>query len=144
MESKRPQVGVGVGVAVIKEGRVLLGKRKNAHGDGTWAFPGGHLEYQECWEDCAIRETLEETGLRIKNVRYGTVTNDIFQEEQKHYVTIVMLADYDFGDVNLMEPDKCERWEWFEWDRLPQSIFMTIQNLKRNNYNPITSSKIKD
>jgi len=142
MESKRPKVGVGV--AVIKEGRVLLGKRKNAHGDGTWAFPGGHLEYQECWEDCAIRETLEETGLRIKNVRYGTVTNDIFQEEQKHYVTIVMLADYDFGDVNLMEPDKCERWEWFEWDRLPQSIFMTIQNLKRNNYNPITSSKIKD
>ena len=142
MESKRPKVGVGV--AVIKEGRVLLGKRKNTHGDGTWAFPGGHWEYQECWEDCAIRETLEETGLRIKNVRYGTVTNDIFQEEQKHYVTIVMLADYDFGDVNLMEPDKCERWEWFEWDRLPQSIFMTIQNLKRNNYNPITSSKIKD
>ena len=142
MESKRPKVGVGV--AVIKEGRVLLGKRKNAHGDGTWAFPGGHLEYQECWEYCAIREILEETGLRIKNVRYGTVTNDIFQEEQKHYVTIVMLADYDFGDVNLMEPDKCERWEWFEWDRLPQSIFMTIQNLKRNNYNPITSSKIKD
>lgn len=142
MESKRPKVGVGV--AVIKEGRVLLGKRKNAHGDGTWAFPGGHLEYQECWEDCAIRETLEETGLRIKNVRYGTVTNDIFQEEQKHYVTIVMLADYDFGDVNLMEPDKCERWEWFELDRLPQSIFMTIQNLKRNNYNSITSSKIKD
>jgi len=142
MESKRPKVGVGV--AVIKEGRVLLGKRKNAHGDGTWAFPGGHLEYQECWEDCAIRETLEETGLRIKNVRYGTVTNDIFQEEQKHYVTIVMLADYDFGDVNLMEPDKCERWEWFDWNNLPQSIFMTIQNLKRNNYNPITSSKIKD
>ncbi|RZT96040.1 8-oxo-dGTP diphosphatase [Ancylomarina subtilis] len=142
MESKRPKVGVGV--AVIKEGRVLLGKRKNAHGDGTWAFPGGHLEYQECWEDCAIREILEETGLRIKNVRYGTVTNDIFQEEQKHYVTIVMLADYDFGDVNLMEPDKCERWEWFDWNNLPQSIFMTIQNLKRNNYNPITSSKIKD
>ena len=58
MESKCPKVGVGV--AVVKDGKVLLGKRKNAHGEGTWSFPGGHLEYKESWEDCAIRETLEE------------------------------------------------------------------------------------
>jgi 8-oxo-dGTP diphosphatase len=36
----RPKVGVGV--CIVKDNKVLLGKRKNSHGDGTWAFPGGH------------------------------------------------------------------------------------------------------
>jgi len=135
MESKRPKVGVGV--AVIKEGKVLLGKRKNAHGEGTWSFPGGHLEYKESWEDCAIRETLEETGLTIKNVRFGTVTNDVFYEEQKHYITIIMLSDYESGELQLMEPDKCYKWEWFTWENLPDSLFLSIENLLKDNYNPL-------
>ena len=134
MENLRPKVGVGV--AVIKEGKVLLGKRKNAHGEGTWSFPGGHLEYQESWADCAIRETLEETGLAIKNVRFGTVTNDIFHKEQKHYVTIIMLSDYESGVLSLMEPDKCEKWEWFTWDKLPDALFVSIENLLKANYFP--------
>jgi len=135
MENNRPKVGVGV--AVIKEGKVLLGKRKNAHGEGTWSFPGGHLEYKESWEECAFRETLEETGLAIKNIRFGTVLNDIFHEEQKHYITIIMLSDYDSGKLELMEPDKCEKWEWFTWDKLPDALFVSIENLLKENYNPL-------
>jgi len=135
MENNRPKVGVGV--AVIKEGKVLLGKRKNAHGEGTWSFPGGHLEYKESWEECAFRETLEETGLAIKNIRFGTVLNDIFHEEQKHYITIIMLSDYDSGKLELMEPDKCEKWEWYTWDKLPDALFVSIENLLKENYNPL-------
>lgn len=42
MENKnRPKVGLGV--FIMKDGKVLLGKRKNAHGDDDWCFPGGHL-----------------------------------------------------------------------------------------------------
>ena len=37
---------IGVAAIVIKDKKVLLGKRKNAHGAETWAFPGGHLEYR--------------------------------------------------------------------------------------------------
>jgi len=135
MESKRPKVGVGV--AVIKGGKVLLGKRKNAHGEGTWSFPGGHLEYNESWEDCASRETLEETGLSIKNIRFGTVTNDLFHKEQKHYVTIIMLSDYDSGTLQVMEPDKCEQWKWYNWNNLPNALFVSIENLLKENFNPL-------
>ena len=135
MENNRPKVGVGV--AVIKDNKVLLGKRKNAHGEGTWSFPGGHLEYKESWEECAFRETLEETGLSIKNIRFGTVLNDIFHEEQKHYITIIMLSDYDSGKLELMEPDKCEKWEWYTWDKLPDALFVSIENLLKENYNPL-------
>ena len=42
MEKQRPQIGVGV--AVFHQGKVLLGKRKGAHGAGQWAFPGGKTD----------------------------------------------------------------------------------------------------
>jgi 8-oxo-dGTP diphosphatase len=45
---KRPLIGVSV--IIIKDNQVLLGKRKNSHGSGTWAFPGGHLEFNETIE----------------------------------------------------------------------------------------------
>ena len=61
-------VQVGVGVLVLRDGRVLLGLRRGAHGAGTWALPGGHLEFNETVAACATRETLEETGLQLRSV----------------------------------------------------------------------------
>ena len=130
----RPKVGVGV--MVRKEGKILLGKRKNAHGEGAWSFPGGHLEFKESWGECARREVMEETGLQLKNVQFATATNDIFEKEGKHYITIIMLADYDSGEVQLREPDKCESWQWFSWKNLPQPLFVPIQNLLKCGFNP--------
>lgn len=77
--SERPKVGVGV--IVVKNGEILLGKRKGMHGKDSWCFPGGHLEYGESWKECAIREIKEETGIDISNLRFGAVTNDIFRKE---------------------------------------------------------------
>ena len=132
--NERPKVGIGV--MVIKNNKILLGKRKNSHGDGSWSFPGGHLEFGETWEDCAKRETAEETEIKIKNVRFATATNDIFETEEKHYITLFMLADYDSGEVKIMEPEKCEQWDWFDWKDLPQPLFLPIQNVLKQNFNP--------
>jgi 8-oxo-dGTP diphosphatase len=138
MGEERPKIGVGV--CIIKDGKVLFGKRKNAHGQGDWCFPGGHLELNENIEDCARREVLEETGLSIKNIRFGPYTNDIFEKEGKHYVTLFVAADYDSGELKLMEPEKCEKWEWFDWEELPQPLFLPLQNLLKIKYNPFQSS----
>jgi 8-oxo-dGTP diphosphatase len=125
----RPKVGIGV--IIIKDNKILLGKRKNAHGEGSWCYPGGHLEFGESWEECSRREVREEVGIEIKNLRFGTITNDIFKNEQKHYITISMISDFEFGEVQLMEPDKCEQWEWFEWGNLPSPLFLpTINQIK--------------
>ena len=126
----------GLAVIIRKHNKVLLGKRKNAHGEGTWAFPGGHLEYQESFEDCARREVLEETGLEVVNLKFGAITNDVFKKEEKHYVTIFMVCDYHGGEEECKEPDKCEQWEWFAWDDLPQPLFLCFQNLLKQGYNP--------
>lgn len=125
--SNRPKVGLGV--IVIKDGKVLLGKRKNAHGEGTWCFPGGHLEFGESWEACARREVAEEAGINIKDLKFLTATNDIFEQEEKHYITIIMISQYDSGEVKIMEPEKCEGWEWFDWEALPSPLFLPTQNL---------------
>ena len=129
---KRPNLGVGV--IIVKDGKVLLGKRRNAHGAGCWCLPGGHLEFNEDIEDCARREAMEETGIQIKNIRFGPYTNDKFEKEEKHYVTLFVLAEYDSGDVVLREPEKCERWRWFEWDELPEPLFLPVENLLKQGF----------
>ena len=131
---KRPTVGIGV--CIIKDGKVLLGKRINSHGEGSWSFPGGHLEMYETWENCAKREVLEETDLKIKNTRFVGVTNDIFPDEGRHYITIFITADYDSGQLKTMEPEKCSVWEWFNWEKLPHPLFRPIENLIKQGFNP--------
>lgn len=82
-----------VGVMILKEGSVLLGKRKNAHGEGEYSFPGGHLEHLESFERCARREVLEEYGLSIKNIQFQFIAN-ITYYAPKHYVQIGLIAEW--------------------------------------------------
>ena len=122
---------VGVAAIIVKGGKVLLGKRKNSHGAGCWQFPGGHLEMNETVEACAQREVFEETGLMIKNIRLGPYTNDVFEAEKKHYITLFVIAEYKSGHVTLKEPEKCSEWGWFDPDNLPEPHFLPIINLLR-------------
>ena len=131
---ERPKVGVSV--IIKKDGKFLIGKRKASHGTGTWAFPGGHLEYGESWEDCAKREVAEEVGIAIRNVQFAAVTNDIFQKEEKHYITIFVICDYESGEVKVMEPEKCEEWLWMSWEELPRPLFLPIANLLLQEFKP--------
>ena len=119
----RREVRVGVAVFVLHGSKFLMGKRRNAHGDGTWSLPGGHLEFGESFEQTARREVKEETGLSIGNIQFGAVTNDHFESDGKHYVTIWMLSDYVGGTATTMEPDKFVDIGWFDLDNLPTPLF---------------------
>jgi 8-oxo-dGTP diphosphatase len=133
---KHPRIGVAV--IVVKKGRVLLGKRKGAHGAGTWALPGGHLAFGESIEACARREVMEETGLSIAGLKTGPYTNDLFTQEGKHYVTLYMIARYAGGRLQAKEPDKCETWDWFDWHNLPKPRFLSLENLRKMTFDPLS------
>lgn len=120
---------IGIGVFIFKDGKFLMGKRRNAHGDGTWSIPGGHLEFGESFEDTAMREVMEETGLKINNVRFGAVTNDVFEAEDKHYVTIWVLSDWESGTEEITEPDKFVSMEWRDFNNLPEPLFLPWKQL---------------
>lgn len=122
MSQENNHVKVGIGVMIFKDGKVLAGKRKGVLGGGEYAFTGGHLEYMESFEDCARRETLEEAGITIKNVRFLSLGN-IKEFSPSHYVGIGIVADWESGEPQVLEPDKRENWDWCDLDSFPEPIF---------------------
>ncbi len=120
MEEHKPKVGVGV--MIVEDGKVLLGKRKGSHGAGEYSFPGGHLEHMESFEDCARRETKEECGIEIKNIRFQFLSN-VTKYAPKHYVHIGVIADRKSGEPQALEPDKFEFWDWYDVNNLPEPMF---------------------
>ena len=116
------QPRVGVGVMVLKYGKVLLGRRKNAHGEGEYANTGGHVEPLESLLETARRETMEEAGITIKNIRFLCVSN-ITEYAPKHYIDVGLIAEWKSGEPQVLEPDKRESWDWYDLDDLPQPLF---------------------
>ena len=128
---------VGLGVLVHHSGRVLMLRRSNVHGDGAWSAPGGHIDKGESLEQCAEREVFEETGVTIGNIRFFAVTNDIFEAEGKHYVTIWMSADYERGTAFVAAPEESSEVGWFDAAELPQPLFVPFRNLISGKHYPL-------
>ena len=121
------------------QGQVLLGLRKGSHGSGEWSFPGGHLEFGETVLDTAKRETKEETDLDIDDFELISVANEMryIQSDGKHYLNIGVKGKYKGGEPVVMEKDKCERWEWFNLDSLPENLFEGTELVLNNFKNKI-------
>ncbi len=131
------QIRVGVGLYIFNvNNQLLLGLRKSEHGKGTWCPPGGHMEYGESNEQAAIREALEETGLKIQkqDVHLQGVTNDFYPESGKHYITLHLSCHNYSGTPQIMEPDKCAEWKWFDLNNLPENLMLSNKNFI-NQYN---------
>jgi 8-oxo-dGTP diphosphatase len=131
-----PRVAVGVGILVLKDGLVLLGKRCGAHGAGTWSAPGGRLEFGEQIVECAARELKEETGLTADSFELGPYSNDIFPELGAQYVTIFVVARGIHGSPENIEPDKCEGWAWFKWGDWPAPLFKPVESFLALGWRP--------
>jgi len=140
---KRP--GTGFGVMILKNGKILLGKRNEdpnkaeseLHGEGTWTMPGGKLEFLESFEEGAKREVLEETGIKLEKVRVICVNNDIAKDA--HFVIIGLLAEEGIAfnpnvEPRVMEPEEITEWKWFSLTELPEKLFNPSRKIL-NNYN---------
>jgi len=129
MDSQTRVPRVGVGVVIHREGRVLLMHRSNVLGAGSWSTPGGHLDFGESFEACAVRETLEETGVHVVDVRFLAITNDCFEAERKHYVTVWMEARHHSGEASVCAEHEMSEVGWFAWDDLPSPLFAPFGSL---------------
>nr|MCK4929540.1 NUDIX domain-containing protein [Nanoarchaeota archaeon] len=134
----KKRVGIGFGVMMLKEGKVLLGKRhedpekadSELRGEGTWTMPGGKLHFGESFEKGAIREVKEETGIELKKVKVICVNND--KNEYAHFVTIGLLSEEFEGEPKIMEPDEITEWKWFSLNELPKKIFFPSAKVLKN------------
>jgi len=127
MSDLRPKVGIGL--LIIKEGSILLGQRKSSHGVGEFGGPGGHLEQNESFEECILRELAEEAGaeIKVKNLRFLCVTN-LMKYPPKHYVDIGMVAEWKAGEPHVAEPHKLVSWNWYPMDDVPEKLFGCMEN----------------
>lgn len=94
----------------------------------------------EAFEECAVREVKEETGLDIEKTEFLTVTNNPFLNDPKpsHYVTIFLravLSDPLQVPQNL-EPSKCSGWGWYDWDHFPKPLFWPLEKMLKTGFNP--------
>jgi 8-oxo-dGTP diphosphatase len=138
--SSEKKVGVGVGVMIFRDNKILLGKRHDdpdkadskLHGEGTWTMPGGKLDFHEQLEEGAYREVFEETDIKIdkEKLKLVSVGNEIV--EDAHFVTLGFLCNDFEGEPKVMEPDEITEWKWFSLDNLPQPIFFPSEKLLKN------------
>ena len=137
MEEKK-RVGVGFGVMLLKNGKVLLGKRhedsekasSELNGAGTWTMPGGKLHFGETFEDGAKREVMEEAGIKLKKVNVICINQDMV--ETAHFITIGFFSDAFEGDAKVMEPDEITEWHWFDLNNLPHPLYFPSAKVLEN------------
>lgn len=126
---------VGTSAVVVRDGAVLLGRRRGAHGAGDWSFPGGKVEAGEPAAQAVARELEEETGLSARTIEPITWTDDVFVADGLHYVTLHHLVEA-VGDPVVREPDKVREWTWHRWDDLPGPLFGPVAALKDSGWRP--------
>ena len=135
-QNRRP--GAGIATLVLKDNKVLLGKRHTnpekasslLRGEGTWTMPGGKLDFGQDLVRAAKREALEETGIKIKNLKIISLSNDIV--EDVHFLTVGFLCTDFEGEPKVMEPEEITEWQWFPIDKLPYPIFFPSAKILKN------------
>lgn len=127
---------LGVSAVVVREGCVLVGRRRGSHGAGTWAFPGGKVDPGEDPADTVRRELREETGLCASEVEPLLWTSDVLTENRLHFITLHHYVRADDGEPRVCEPDKVHEWLWTPWDRAPRPLFAPAASLFATGWRP--------
>ena len=117
---------------ITKDDQVLLIKHRNVQGGETWTPPRGHLEYGKSLEESALRTSQVEVGVLITDVTFLAITNDVFDAQKKHDITIWMAGRYVSGEPAIHVAHVVHEMPargWFSWDGLPEPLFFPFEHL---------------
>lgn len=130
-KSKRPEIGVAL--LIVRDKKILLSPRLKKYGYGKLALPGGHVEWMESLKTTAIRETFEETGIKLNPKHVFDLrkyTEEVHPKLGKHYVTFYLIASMPKNqEPKNMEPHKHGPWNWYDPFKLPKRTWTPTKNL---------------
>ncbi|WP_203142535.1 NAD(+) diphosphatase [Marinobacter mangrovi] len=101
-------------IVLIRDGERLFLARSSRHTHGFYSLIAGFIEPGESAEEAVQREVMEETGLKVTNIRYQASQPWPFP----HQLMLGYFADYDGGDLQL-QADELATADWFAPDQLP-------------------------
>jgi 8-oxo-dGTP diphosphatase len=114
--------GVGTGLAILRDGKLLLYRRTRPPEAGHWNIVGGKVDHMEQSMDAARREAEEESGLDIGMLEFLTISEQIFDTDRHHWISIVYQTTDISGEARVMEPEKLPEFGWFALDDLPEPL----------------------
>jgi 8-oxo-dGTP diphosphatase len=108
-----------VAVAVIAHvGRVLLVRRRVPEGALVWQFPGGEVEPGQSPEQAAVRETLEETGLKVEVASLiGQRVHPKTGREMSYTACVVV-----DGEAHVADEDELDAVAWVRLEEIPKYV----------------------
>jgi 8-oxo-dGTP diphosphatase len=120
----KPPIAAAV---IVKDGRVLMVRRRVSEGALSWQFPAGAVEAGESTADAAVRETLEETGLKVWAAEFLGQRLHPATGRRMTYVACDVLD----GEASVADPDELDAVEWVDAARLaelvPLGFFAPVQ-----------------
>lgn len=114
--------GLGVGLAILRDGKILLYRRMKPPEAGHWNIVGGKVDHMEPAEQAARREAEEETGLSIGAIDFVGLSEQIIEADDQHWVSLLYKTSEFSGEPSLTEPDKLSDFGWFDLDTLPEPL----------------------
>ena len=123
---------VGVGGAVVRDGRLLLVRRASRRGHGNWQVPGGFIEQDETMEHAVVREVEEEAGVTAEVQGVLGIRNR-YDEDGGNSLYIIMLLGPLTGEPNpdMKEVDRAEYFSLEEIQALEQIGAINVEVAKR-------------
>ena len=119
---------VGVGGAVVNDGRLLLVRRASRRGRGNWQVPGGFVEQDETIEEAVVREVMEEAGV-VAEVQGVLGIRNRYDSDNGNSLYVVLLLHPLRGEPT---PDEHEvdRAEYFTLNQIKQLVQVPSINLE--------------
>jgi len=115
------KINIGCNGLIIKNNQIILGLRKGCYGEGSYGLPGGHLKIGEKIIDAVKRELKEEVGIKVLDLEFTSIIDQA--KEVEHYIQVNFIVKNFQGKIRCLEPEYCQKWEWFNLDNLPTNIF---------------------
>ncbi|MXN53598.1 NUDIX domain-containing protein [Shinella sp. AETb1-6] len=114
--------GLGCGLAVLRDGKLLLYRRVKAPEAGCWNIVGGKVDHMERAIDAARREAEEESGIATGTIDFLCISEQIITQERQHWLSLIYVTDDFSGEPRVMEPEKLPEFGWFALDDLPSPL----------------------